>query len=51
MPEVTNELIYELTKRMHHELSEVRQDVGDVKRLELRELAEKAQFSYEPPKT
>jgi len=87
MPEVTNELMYELMKRMHHELSEVRQDVGEVKkelnvirghliavqtdvhniygilarhderldriekRLELRELAEKPQSPYEPPKT
>ncbi|MBX3567598.1 MAG: hypothetical protein KF914_06040 [Rhizobiaceae bacterium] len=32
MPEVTNELMYELMKRMHHDLSELRMDVGEVKR-------------------
>lgn len=32
MAEVTNELMYELMKRMNHQLSELRQDVGEVKR-------------------
>ena len=32
MAEVTNELMYELMKRMHGELSELRMDVGEVKR-------------------
>jgi hypothetical protein len=32
MAEVTNELMYEPLKRMHHEISETRQDVGELKR-------------------
>jgi hypothetical protein len=32
MAEVTNELMFELMKRMHHELGELRMDVGEVKR-------------------
>ncbi len=32
MAEITNELMYELLKRMNHQLSELRQDVGEVKR-------------------
>ncbi len=31
MAEVTNELMYELMKRMHHELSELRMDVSEIK--------------------
>lgn len=31
MAEVTNELMFELLKRMHHEQSELRQDVSEVK--------------------
>jgi hypothetical protein len=32
MPEVTNALMYELLKRVHHELAEFRQDGAEVKR-------------------
>ncbi|TGQ95274.1 MULTISPECIES: hypothetical protein [unclassified Mesorhizobium] len=32
MPEVTNELMYELLKRVHHEIGELRQDVSETKR-------------------
>lgn len=32
MPEVTNDLVYELLKLMNHDLSELRQDVSEVKR-------------------
>jgi predicted nucleic acid-binding Zn-ribbon protein len=32
MTEVTSDLMYELMKRMHHELSELRQDVSEVKK-------------------
>ncbi|MBT1154151.1 hypothetical protein J1C56_00945 [Aminobacter anthyllidis] len=32
MAEVTNDLMYELLKRMNHDLSELRQDVSEVKR-------------------
>lgn len=32
MAEVSNELMYELLKRMHHDISELRQDVSEVKR-------------------
>ena len=32
MAEVTNELMFELLKRVHHDLGEVRQDIGEVKR-------------------
>ncbi|RUM98065.1 hypothetical protein EET67_10700 [Pseudaminobacter arsenicus] len=32
MTEVTNDLMYELMKRMHHEISELRQDVSEVKK-------------------
>ena len=32
MAEVTNELMYELLKRVHHDISETRQDVGELKR-------------------
>ena len=32
MPEVTNELMFELLKRVHHEIGELRQDVSEVKR-------------------
>ncbi|AWC23598.1 hypothetical protein WHT83_18425 [Aminobacter sp. P9b] len=32
MAEVTNDLVYELLKRMNHDLSELRQDVSEVKR-------------------
>ena len=31
MPEVTNELMYELMKRIHHEQSELRMDVSEIK--------------------
>ena len=31
MAEVTTDLMYELMKRMHHEMSEMRQDIGEVK--------------------
>lgn len=31
MAEVTNELMYELMRRMHHEMSEMRQDIGEIK--------------------
>jgi hypothetical protein len=30
--EATNELIFELMKRMHHEMTELRQDVAEVKK-------------------
>ncbi len=79
MPEVTNELMYELLKRIHGDLSDVKFDVQELKkrmtnteegiagvnrrldrhedrlerierRLELRELAEQSQSSYEPPR-
>ena len=32
MPEVTNELMYELLKRVHRDLSETRLDVSEVKK-------------------
>lgn len=32
MAEVTNELMFELLKRMHHELHELRQDASEIKR-------------------
>lgn len=32
MAEVTNDLVYELLKLMNHDLSELRQDVSEVKR-------------------
>ncbi|BCH10370.1 hypothetical protein MesoLj131c_46280 [Mesorhizobium sp. 131-3-5] len=32
MPEVTNELMFELLKRVHHEIAELRQDVSETKR-------------------
>ena len=32
MSEVTNELVFELLKRVHHEIGEVRQDVCETKR-------------------
>lgn len=32
MAEVTNELMFELMKRMHHELHELRQDASEIKR-------------------
>jgi len=32
MTEVTNDLMYELMKRMHHDLSELRMDVSEVKK-------------------
>ncbi|MFD2058754.1 hypothetical protein ACFSQT_38480 [Mesorhizobium calcicola] len=32
MPEVTNELMFELLKRVHHEIGELRQDVSEMKR-------------------
>jgi predicted nucleic acid-binding Zn-ribbon protein len=32
MTEVTSDLMYELMKRMHHEISELRQDVSEVKK-------------------
>lgn len=32
MTDVTNELMYELLKRVHHDTSELRQDVGELKR-------------------
>ena len=32
MPEVTNELMFELLKRVHHEIGELRQDVSETKR-------------------
>lgn len=32
MAEVTNDLMYELLKRMNHDLSELHQDVSEVKR-------------------
>ncbi|RWC47470.1 hypothetical protein [Mesorhizobium sp.] len=32
MPEVTNELTFELMKRVHHEIGELRQDVSETKR-------------------
>ena len=32
MTEVTNDLMYELMKRTHHEISELRQDVSEVKK-------------------
>ncbi|WP_027154188.1 hypothetical protein [Mesorhizobium sp. WSM2561] len=32
MTEATNELMYELLKRVHHEVAELRQDVSEVKR-------------------
>ncbi|CAN7587147.1 hypothetical protein NKH52_08610 [Mesorhizobium sp. M1066] len=32
MPEVTNELMFELMKRVHHEIGELRQDVSETKR-------------------
>jgi len=32
VPEVTNDLVYELLKLMNHDLSELRQDVSEVKR-------------------
>jgi hypothetical protein len=31
MPEVTNELMFELLKRVHHEIGELRQDVSETK--------------------
>ena len=31
MPEVTNDLMYELLKRVHGDISAIRQDVGQVK--------------------
>ncbi len=32
MAEVTNELMFELMKRVHHELHELRQDASEIKR-------------------
>ena len=32
MPEATNELMFELLKRVHHEIGELRQDVSETKR-------------------
>jgi len=32
MGDVTNELMYELMKRIHHEMSEMHLDLGEVKR-------------------
>ncbi|UCI17687.1 hypothetical protein FJ970_21585 [Mesorhizobium sp. B2-1-8] len=32
MPEVTIELMFELLKRVHHEIGELRQDVSETKR-------------------
>ncbi|MDG4881302.1 hypothetical protein [Mesorhizobium sp. WSM4884] len=32
MPEATNELMFELLKRVHHEIGELRQDVTETKR-------------------
>ncbi len=32
MAEVTNELMFEVMKRVHHELHEVRQDASEIKR-------------------
>ena len=32
MPEVTNELMFELLKCVHHEIAELRQDVSETKR-------------------
>ncbi|OHV66725.1 hypothetical protein LCM4577_28335 [Mesorhizobium sp. LCM 4577] len=32
MPEATNELMFELLKRIHHEIGELRQDVSEAKR-------------------
>lgn len=32
MPEATNELMFELLKRVHHEIGELRQDVSEAKR-------------------
>ena len=32
MAEVTNELMFELLKRVHHEIGELRQDVSETKR-------------------
>ncbi|MGX8013923.1 hypothetical protein ACVDG8_035635 [Mesorhizobium sp. ORM8.1] len=32
MPEVTNELMYELLKRVHHQIGELCQDVSETKR-------------------
>ncbi len=32
MAEVTNDLMYELLKRTHHDISQLRQDVSEVKR-------------------
>lgn len=32
MAEATNELMYELLKRVHHEIGELRQDVSETKR-------------------
>ncbi|TPK72621.1 hypothetical protein FJ934_10325 [Mesorhizobium sp. B2-4-12] len=32
MAEVTNELMFELMKRVHHEIGELRQDVSETKR-------------------
>jgi hypothetical protein len=32
MPEVTNGLMFELLKRVHHEIGELRQDVSETKR-------------------
>lgn len=32
MTEISNELMYELLKRMHHEMSELRMDVSEVKK-------------------
>jgi hypothetical protein len=32
MTEVTNELMFELLKRVHHEIGELRQDVSETKR-------------------
>ena len=32
MSEVTNELMFELLKRVHHEIGELRQDVSETKR-------------------
>lgn len=32
MAEVSNELMYELLKRVHHEMSELKQDVSELKK-------------------
>ena len=32
MPEATNELMFELLKRVHHEIGELRHDVSEAKR-------------------